>query len=111
LTRHTVLAIQVRVDLLLERGLVHKARADCNAECSGLLPCLARDILPHGDGQVDATVLLEEHVDGAARALGSDEDNIDVLWGYDPGIFFVHNGKAMRDVESLALSDERHEQR
>jgi hypothetical protein len=80
-THHATLAIQVRVDLLLGHGLVHIARANSDAECGGLLFRLARDVLPHGDGRVDAMAFLEERADGAARALRNDEDDVDVLWG------------------------------
>ena len=92
--------ILVRVDLLLERGFVHIARADSEAERSGLLLCLARDVLSHGDGRVDATTLLEERANGAARALGSDEYDVDVLWGYDLSILLVHDEETVRAVES-----------
>jgi hypothetical protein len=60
-------------------------------------------------GRVDATALLEERADGAARALGGDEDDVDVLWGYDLGVLFVHDGETVREVESLALGDEQRE--
>ena len=110
-THHAALAIQVRVDLLLERGLVHIARADSDAEGSGLLLRLARDVLPHGNGRIDATALFEKRADGAARALGGNEDDVDVRWGNDLGILFIHDGEAVREVESLALGDERRELR
>src|SRR5258708_11879602 len=92
---HAALAIQVRVDLLLERGLVHISRANSDSERSSPLLRLARDVLPHGDRRVDTTALLEECADGAAGAFGGDEDDVDVLWGYDLGILFVHDGEAV----------------
>lgn len=110
-THHTALAVQIRVDLLLERGLIHIARANGNADGCGLLPGLARDVLPDGDGRVDATALFEERADGATRALGRDEDDVDVRRRYDFGILLVYDGEAMREVERLALGDERCELR
>ena len=53
--------------------------------------------------------LLEERANDAARALGGEENDVHIFWRYDLGVLFVHNGETMREVESLALGDERHE--
>ena len=108
-THHTALAIQIRVNLLLERGLIHITRANGNADGRGLLLGLARDVLPDGDRRVDATTLLEERADGATRALGRNEDDVDVRRRHDFGVLLVYDGEAVREVERLALGDERRE--
>ena len=110
-THHTALAIEVRVDLFLERGLVHVARADRDADCGGPFLRLARDVLPDGDRRVDATALREERANGAARSLRRDEDNVDVRRGDDLGVLLIHDGEAVGEVERLALGDERGERR
>lgn len=56
---------------------------------------------------VDTTALLEEGADGTARALGSDEDNVNILGGDDTGVFLVDDGEAVAEVEGLALGDVR----
>lgn len=57
--------------------------------------------LEDGDRGVDSTTLLEESADGAARSLGGDEDDIDVLRGDDTGLT---GGKP----ESVAKSTRTH---
>lgn len=74
----TTLAVQVRVDLLLKGRLVHVAGADSNTESDRLLLGLTGHILVDGDGGVDTTSLTEQAADGAARALGSNEDDVNV---------------------------------
>jgi hypothetical protein len=111
ITHHTALAIKVRIDLLLERGLIHVARADPDADGSGLFLRLARDVLPDGNRRVDPTAFLEERANGAAGSLGRHQDNIDVWRGHDLGVVLVHNGEAVGEVERLALRDERGELR
>lgn len=46
----TTLTVEVRVDLLLEGGLVGVARADGDSESGGLFVSLASDILEDGNG-------------------------------------------------------------
>jgi hypothetical protein len=110
-THHTALAIKVRIDLLLERGLVHVARADRDANCGGLFFRLARDVLPDSNGRVDAAAFLEERANGAAGSLRRHQDNVYVWRGYDLGVILVHDGKAVGEVERLALRYERGELR
>jgi hypothetical protein len=103
---NTTLAVEVRVDFLLESGLVEVAGADGDTEGDGLLLGLASDVLPDSDGGVDTAALLEEGADGAAGALGCDEDDIDVLGGLDLGVLLEDDGESVGEVESLALGDE-----
>ena len=72
------LTVQVRVDLLLEGGLIEVTGADGNTKGDGLLLGLASDILEDGERRVDTTALTEEGADGTAGALGSAEDDINV---------------------------------
>ncbi len=66
------LTVEVRVDLLLEGGLVEVAGSDGDTEGDGLLLGLASDVLVDSERGVDATALAEERSDGAARALRGD---------------------------------------
>jgi hypothetical protein len=92
---NTTLAVEVRVDLLLKGGLVEVAGADGDTEGDGLLLGLAGDVLPDSDGRVDTTAFLEERADGAAGALGCDEDDIDVLGCLDLGVLLEDDGEAV----------------
>lgn len=95
------LTVKVRVDLLLEGGLVEVAGADGNTHGDGLLEGLAGDVLVDGDGAVDTTALLEERADGAARALGGDEDDVDVRGNLDVGAVLEDGGETVGEVEGL----------
>lgn len=99
----TALAVQVRVDLLLERRLVRVAGADGDGEGASLLHGLAGGVLPDGNRGVDAAALLEEGADGAARALRRAEDDVDALRGGDAGVLSVDEREAVREVEGLVL--------
>jgi hypothetical protein len=99
----TTLAVQVGVDLLLEGGLVHVSGADGNTEGDGLLLGLAGDVLVDGNGRVDTTALTEESADSAARALGGDEDDVDVGGDFDLGEVLEDGGEAVGEVKSLWL--------
>lgn len=98
------LAVQVRVDLLLEGGLVEVARPDGDAERDGLLLGLAGYVLVDGDGGVDAAALAEEGADGAAGALGGDEDDVDVGGNFDLGEVLEDRREAVGEVEGLSRS-------
>lgn len=95
------LTVEVRVDLLLEGGLVEVAGADGDTEGDGLLEGLAGDVLVDGDGAVDATALLEERADSAARALGGDEDDINVSGDLDVSAVLEDRGETVGEVEGL----------
>lgn len=95
------LAVQVRVDFLLEGGFVQVAAADGDAERDGFFLGLARYVLVDGDGGVDAAALAEEGADGAAGALGGDEDDVDVGGDVDFGQVFEDGGEAVGEVEGL----------
>jgi hypothetical protein len=95
------LAVKVRPDLLLEGGLVEVAGTDGNTHSDGLLEGLAGDILVDGNGAVDTTALLEERADSAARALGGDEDNVNVGGDLDVGAVLEDGRETVGEVESL----------
>jgi len=61
-----------------------------------------QDVLPHNNGRVDATALLEERADGVARALGNDEDGVDILWVRS---WYPLCSRQRRRARSLALGD------
>jgi hypothetical protein len=63
--------------------------------------------LPDSNTSVDASALLEEGSDSAAGTLGSNEDNVNILGGNNVGVILVDDGETVREVESLALGDER----
>jgi hypothetical protein len=100
----TTLAVQVRVDLLLEGGLVHVSGTDGDTEGDSLLLGLAGDVLVDGDGGVDTAALAEESADGAAGALGRNEDDIDVGGDFDLGEVLEDGGETVGEVESLFSS-------
>jgi hypothetical protein len=52
---------------------------------------------------VDASTLLEEGAHGPAAALGSNEDDIDVLGRDDLCVILEDDGEPVREVERLAL--------
>lgn len=95
------LAVQVGVDLLLECGLIHVSGTDGYTEGNSLLLGLAGDILVDGDGGVDTTALTEEGADGAAGALGGNEDDVNVRGDLDLGEVLEDGGEAVGEVESL----------
>ena len=97
----TTLTVKVRVDLLLEGGLVEVAGADGDTEGDGLLLGLASDVLVDGNGGVDTAALTEEGADGAAGALGGDEDDVDVGGNLDLGEVLEDGREAVGEVESL----------
>jgi hypothetical protein len=97
----TTLAVQVGVHLLLECGLVHVSGADGYTEGDSLLLGLASDVLEDGDRGVDTTALTEEGADGAAGALGSDEDDVNVGGDFDLGEVFEDRGETVGEVEGL----------
>lgn len=95
------LAVQVGVNLLLEGSLVHVSGADGNTEGDGLLLGLTGDVLEDGDGGVDTAALTEESADGAAGALGGNEDDVDIGGDFDLGEVLEDGGETVREVESL----------
>jgi hypothetical protein len=103
----TTLTVQVRVNLLLEGGLVEVTGSNSNTHGNGLLLGLASDILEDGNGRVDTTALTEEGADGTTGTLGGDEDNIDIGGDIDLGQVLENGGEPVGEVESLSLGEER----
>jgi hypothetical protein len=97
----TTLAVEIRVNLLLEGGFVQITTADSNTESNRLLLGLASDILVYGNGGVDTTALAEERSDSSARSLWCDKNDIDVSWNLDLGKIFENWGEAMGEVQCL----------
>lgn len=104
---NTTLSIQIRVNLLLERCLVHVARTDTNANGHSLLQRFSGDVLEDGDTGVDPASLLEQSSNSATRTLGCDEDDIDILRGNDVGQVLEDDREAVREVERFVIGDER----
>jgi hypothetical protein len=101
--KDTTLTVKVRVDLLLEGGLVGVTGTDGDGDGASLLHGLAGHVLPDGDRGVDTTALLEEGADGAAGTLGGAEDDVDVLGGLNTGVLVEDEGETVGEVEGLAL--------
>src|SRR5262249_53499572 len=94
-----------------ERRLEQVARADGDAQGEDALAGAARRVLVDGEAGVDATALQEQAADGRARALGGDEDNVDVGRRDDAGLLAVDDAEAVREVEGLAFRQVRLERR
>ena len=97
----STLTVEVRVDLLLEGGLVEVAGADSDTKSDGLLLCLAGHVLENSNGRVDTTSLTEERSHGSARSLGCNEDDVDVSGNLDLGEVLEDWGETVREVEGL----------
>jgi hypothetical protein len=95
--------IQVTIDFLFKGGLVQVSRADCDTEGNGFFFGLPADILEDGKGGVNPAAFFEEGANSAARALGGNEDNIDVGWGDDTSEVFVDDREAVGEVQSLTI--------
>ena len=95
------LTVEVRVDLLLEGGLVEVAGANGDTESNGLLLSLTSDVLEDGEGRVDAAALAEESANSATRTLGSTQDNINILGDVDVGDLLEDGREAVGEVEGL----------
>ena len=74
----TTLTDEIRVDFLVESGLIQITSADTDTESDSAVLSLARDILENGEGGVDTTALLEETTDSETGTLGGNQDNIDI---------------------------------
>lgn len=98
------LTVKVRVDLLLEGGLIQVAGTNGDTHGNGLLLGLAGHILEHGEGGVDTTALTEQGSDSAARALGSAENDINVLGDVDLGEVLEDGGEAVGEVKGLKFT-------
>lgn len=95
------LAVKVRVDLLLESRLIEVAGANGNTKGNGLLLGLASHILENGEGRVDTAALTEERANGAAGALGSAEDDIDILGDVNLGDVLEDRRETVGEVQGL----------
>lgn len=95
------LTVEVRVDLLLEGGLVEVAGADGDTKSDGLLLGLASDVLVDSERGVDTTALTEEGSDGSARALGGAEDDVDVGGNLNLGEVLEDGGETVGEVKGL----------
>lgn len=97
------LAVEIRVDFAFKGGFIKITTADGDTESNSLLLGLAGYILENSDGRVDATALAEESADGAAGALGCNQDDVDIRWDVNLGLVFEDRGKAMGEVQGLRL--------
>jgi hypothetical protein len=100
----TTLTVQVGVNLLLEGGLVQVSTSNTDTESNCLLLGVSGDILEDGNGGVDSTTLTEKSSDGSAGSLGSDEDDINILWDIDLGLVLEDRGETVGEVEGLSIS-------
>jgi hypothetical protein len=97
----TTLTVKVGVDLLLEGGLVKVTGSDGNTHGNCFLLGLAGDVLEDGDGGVDTTSLAEESSNGSARALGGNEDDIDIGGDVNLCLVLEDGRETVGEVESL----------
>ena len=95
------LAVQIRVDLLLECRLVQVTTADSDTHSDGLLQSLASYVLEHSDGGVDTTSLTKKRSHGTAGALWSNENDIDVLWHLNASSVLEDGGETVGEVKGL----------
>ena len=102
--KDTTFTVEIRVNFLLEGGLVSVTGTDSDSESTSLLHRLSGNVLPNSDRGVDTATLLEESSDSSSRSLGSAEDYVDVLGSFDTSVLGVNEGETVREVESLALS-------
>ena len=106
-THDTTFTIQIGVDFFLESRLVHISRAYADTEGNSLLHCLSSNVLEDSNTGVDPAAFFEKCADGPARTFRCDEYDINIFWRDDLGVFFIHDGEAVREIECLALRDER----
>lgn len=85
-TYNTTLSVKVRVDLLLEGGLVKVTGTNGDTKGNSLLLGATGHILVNGNGRVDTTALEEKSSDSSARTLRSNEDDINILGRNDVGL-------------------------
>lgn len=119
----TTFSVEIRVDLLLEGGLVRVSGTDSDGKCDRLLlrlygaqrssvrqrsteddgADLSGNILPNSDGSVDSSSFLEESSDSSSGTLGGAKNDINVGRGDNSGVLGVDEGETVREVESLSL--------
>lgn len=102
----TTLTVEVRVNLLLEGGLVEVSGANGDTDGGSLLVGAAGDVLEHSEGGINATALLEEGADSATGTLGGDENDVDTLGDVNLGEILEDDRETMGEIESLAGGDE-----
>lgn len=95
------LAVEIRVDFLLEGRFVEIPRSNGHAEGDGFLLCFACHVLVHGDGGVDAPALAEEGAHRSPGAFGGDEDHVDVGGDVDFGEVLEDGGEAVGEIKGL----------
>ena len=96
------LAHEVARHLLLERRREEVARADRDADREREVARLARRILRHGVGRVDARAVQEVAAHVRARALRRDHDDVHVRTRLHARELVVDVREAVREVERLA---------
>lgn len=95
------LTVQVGVHLLLESGLVQVSATNSDTESNCLLLGVAGYVLEDGDGGIDSAALTEKSSNGSTRALGSNEDDIDIGWDIDLGLVLENWGETVGEVKGL----------
>lgn len=128
----TTLTDEIRVDFLVEGGLIQVSGTNTDTKGNGALLSLAGGILENSEGRVDTATFLEKTTDSEARTLGGDQDNVNIymmnvnwldmgserfylqkhdtlftLGRNDTGLIFVDNGKTVGEIKGLAGSQER----
>ena len=97
------LAVEVRIDLLLECGLVEIAAPDCYTQSDSLLFSFASHILVDSNGGIDAASLAEQTSDCSTGTLRCDEDDINVRGHFDLCEILEDGREAVGEIESLTL--------
>ncbi len=101
------LAGQVAVDLVLEGGGEEIAGADGDPD--GQRPFLGASgvVLMNGVAGVDATPGQEVPPHAGPRALGRDQDHVEVVGWHHAGLIVVDDGEAVGEVERVSLAEVR----
>ena len=93
---------KVAVNLTLEVGFEHVARAYAYTDSHGALFGLACSVLVNSIRAVNSAAFEEERAERCARTLGSYHDNVDVSGGNDVCAFLVGYCETVREIERLA---------
>ena len=105
--QRATLARKIGGNFLVESGREKIAGTDGNAACKRAIHRLASCVLENSVGGVDAGTAEEVAADIQTRTLRCNHDDVNVFRRNDARLLFVLDSKAMGEVKSLALGQER----